>query len=413
MEKKILDSKALYIILSVVIAVALWVYVTSMDKSEQEKTFYNIPVDFIGVESLEERSLMIVGDTPTVSVTVRALPKIIAQLNSGNITAQVDVSSITSPSKAQTLGYTIKFPSELADDIVQVDRNPANVKFTVARYVETTVRIEGKFDGSVAETYMENGFVFEPAELEVSGQAELVNQIACARVTVTGNNLTESVTGDFAYQLISNSGEVLNGLDVKCAVETIHTTFSVLATKNIPLSVSYTDGGGATGANVRSVINPDSITIAGSRKDVDSINTVVLGTIDLADVYDSELLTFPIPLADELISVSGEKEATVTITLTGLKTRTIDTANISYIGAPDGVEPQIITKTLSVLIRGTAAAVDAVMPENVRVVVDLSELEQTSGQYSLTPTIYLDNATGTVAALGDSYRIVVSLDGAG
>lgn len=409
MEKKILDSKALYVVLSVILAVTMWVYVSSMDGSEIERTIYNIPVQFVGEELLEEKSLMIVGDPPKVSVTVRALPKVFAELDNESITAYVDVSTITAPNENQTMGYTIKYPS---DDIVQVDRNPANVSFTVAKYVVSNIRIEGKLIGSVAEDFMEDGFVFEPGQLEVSGRADLVNQIACARVTVYGEDLTESITGEFSYELISNSGEVLEDFDVECAVDTINTTFRVLATKNVLLSVEYISGGGATGANVKATISPASITVAGSKKDVDSITQITLGTIDLAELRDGAVLNFPIPLADELISVSGETEATVSIALTGLRTRTIETTNISFIGAAEGLNPQVITKNLKVEVRGSVAAVDAMTAENVRVVVDLSELEQTSGQYSLTPTIYLDNVGGNIGVLdADGYRVVVSLDG--
>ena len=46
MGKKILDSKALYVVLSIIIAVFMWGYVMSMDGSEEEQTIYNIPIQF-------------------------------------------------------------------------------------------------------------------------------------------------------------------------------------------------------------------------------------------------------------------------------------------------------------------------------------------------------------------------------
>lgn len=411
MEKKILDSKALYVVLSIIIAVTLWVYVASMDGSEQEET-YVVPVQFVGIEELEARSLMIVGEPPKVSVTVRALPKVLVELSSDNIIAQVDVSTITAPNEKQTMGYTIKYPEELKNSVSQVRQSPANVSFTVAKYVVSSVRIEGKLVGSVAESYMEDGFVFDPGQLEISGRADLVNQIACARVTVYGEELTESITGDFAFELIGNSGEVLDDIDVTCAVDSISTTFRVLATKDVPLMLEYISGGGATAANVKATISPQSITVAGSRKDVDSITQITLGTVELSELRDGAVLSFAIPLANELISVSGETEATVSIALTGLRTRTLETTNISFIGAAAGLNPQIITKNLKVEVRGAATTIDAMTAENVRVVVDLSEIEQTTGQYSLTPEIYLDNVGGNVGVLdSDSYRVVVSLDG--
>ena len=67
MGKKILDSRVLYILLSVFLAVILWFYVTSLDGNEDSKTISGIPVSFVGVEALEQRNLMIVGDPPRVA----------------------------------------------------------------------------------------------------------------------------------------------------------------------------------------------------------------------------------------------------------------------------------------------------------------------------------------------------------
>ena len=48
MGKKILDSKALYVILSIVIAVGLWFYVVTRDGNEDTQTYSGIPVVFEG-----------------------------------------------------------------------------------------------------------------------------------------------------------------------------------------------------------------------------------------------------------------------------------------------------------------------------------------------------------------------------
>ena len=46
MGKKILDSKILYILISVILSVSLWFYVISLDGNEDEKTIRNIPITF-------------------------------------------------------------------------------------------------------------------------------------------------------------------------------------------------------------------------------------------------------------------------------------------------------------------------------------------------------------------------------
>jgi YbbR domain-containing protein len=70
MGKKILDSKILYILISVILSVSLWFYVISLDGNEDEKTIRNIPITFAGEDILAERNLMITSSVPTATVTV-------------------------------------------------------------------------------------------------------------------------------------------------------------------------------------------------------------------------------------------------------------------------------------------------------------------------------------------------------
>ena len=103
---------------------------------------------------------------------------------------------------------------------------------------------------------------------------------------------------------------------------------------------------------------------------------------------------------------------TVTIHIDeGLETRTVETSNIDYINCPDGWTARILTRVLSVEIRGTPELVESVIEENVIVSVDLSDIHKAAGQYSVSATVYL-NSVGTVDQIGvmsNGYEVVVEL----
>ena len=113
MGKKILDSKALYVVLSILIAITMWYYVTSMDGNQRSNPINNIPITFVGEEQLVSRGLMIAGDPPTASITVKATPTVLAQLTNDSVELVVDVSSIDKASE-YTLAYTVKLPSNIS-----------------------------------------------------------------------------------------------------------------------------------------------------------------------------------------------------------------------------------------------------------------------------------------------------------
>lgn len=414
MGKKILDSKALYVVLSVLISIALWAYVTSLEGNEDNMSISGIQVHFEGVDILEEKSLFIVGDAPTVTLRVRGPSNTLAKLDNENISVWVDVSQISTEGQF-TQEYNVSFTSSNSGSISIVSQNPNKVTFTVARYLEREIEVCGRFDGTVAEGYLPGDaqdFKFSPATIKVSGEASLVNQVSSALVVVDGEDLTDSIAGEYSYQLIGNDGEEMAETDLTCSVETVYTTFPIRATKEVPLTVNLTSGGGvsADSQNVKYDIEPSSITVAGSREDVNAIDELMLQTIDLATVRDGDVLSIPIPLNNELENLSGTTEATVTFHISGVTTKSVETTNISCIGVPDGWQETLVTQAMTVEIRGTAAALEAITGENVRVVADLSEVNPTERQLTVTPRIYLVDQEGSDAGVfGTDYRVVVSL----
>lgn len=418
MGKKILDSKALYIILSVILAVFLWFYVTSLDGNEDTASIRNIPVTFTGVDTLEERGLMIVSETPTASVTVKAAPLVLAKLTDKTVSLVVDVSRITEASE-YTLAYTVVLPNDVNPSQVSfVNGETGNVTFTVARYTSHEVEVRGVYAGTTAEGFLagnNNEFMFSPGTITVSGQADLVNQVAYAQVTVTGEELTESIAEELPFELIGVSGDVLSDLDVTCSVDAVYTYFPILATAEIPLKINFVAGGGLSESRMRCTLSTNSITVAGSAAAVEAIReegAITLATLNLADVRDGDVFTYPIPLTDELTNISGVTEVTATISVNStLSVKQFEVSNISYIGLPDEWKAEIITQVLSVEVRGSASLVSELTEENIRVVADLSEVNMAPGQYTVPATVYLDSV-GTVdqiGVVGTDYKIVVTL----
>ena len=410
MGKKILDSNALYVVLSLILAVSLWFYVTDLDGNEETRTITGIQVQFSGVEQLEARNLMIVSEAPKISVKVKAMPRVLAELSNENIIATVDVSRIEGASQLD-LAYTVTYPSEYANSIQEVSRSAGSISVTIAKYTEREIPIQGVFTGSPAEGYVAgdaDDFEFLPTTITVSGREDLVNQVYAARVTLSGDKLTQSVAAELPYELISNGGEVLS-LDVECSDELIYTKFPILVTKDVELTLKFTAGGGANEGDVEYEITPAAITVSGSENDVAAIREIFLGTIDLADIRDGDELTFQIPLANELNNITGVTEAKVTISLPGLETKKVFTSNLEAINVPEGWTADIVTALLEVEVRGTPSALENVTGENVRVVADLTDVNQAEGLYTLTAKVYLDNVGTDSGVLGTEYRVVVSL----
>lgn len=403
-------DKWLYVGFSILIAIILWMYVGKVVNPEVDGTVRNLPVTFVGQELLEERGLMLTdGADQTVTISVKGKRDVVNQLSAETVSVTVDVSSIAQAG-TYTQAYQIT-PSLTgavpSSSLIITDRHPLNVEFTVAKLAVRTVPVQGSFTGSVADGYQAGEFTFSPASVEVKGEESIVNQIDCVQVVLDKMNLSETYSGDLPYTFIAFGGETLDGTDLNTSVPLIRTTLPVVQLKEVPLTLNILPGGGATEDNVTYTISPQTIIVSGAADDLEPLKEVSLGDLDLSKVLGSDVLTFPISLAAELSNVSGVTEATVTISVNGLTTATLEVDNIELINIPVGCNAQSVTQSRQVQIRGEKDAVASVTQSQLRIVADLSQAIAATGTQTVPVKVYLDGRSD-VGVVGE-YNIVVSI----
>lgn len=406
-------NKGLYMVISLLIAIGLWMYVGNENPNE-EGPVRNLPVTFSGIEILESRGLMITeGKDQTVTLNITGKRDVFRLLSAETVNITVDVSSVQQPG-TYTQAYQVSYdlpPSASANSLVITDRYPLNVTYTVARKATRSIPVRGTIVGGAAEGYQAGEFTFAPASLQVSGEESIVNQIDYAQVTLEQSDMTQTYSGDLPYTFISFTGDELEDISVTSDVSLVHTTLSIFQLKEVPLTVNLIPGGGITADTVDKyvtcTIEPESIMVSGSAADLEPLKEVSLGNVDLAKVMGTNTLNFTIPLASELTNVSGVSEATVKLAITGLTTATMEVDNIEVINEPTGYSVQKVTTSRQVQIRGSADAVAAVTPNQLRIVADLQNAVAATGSQTIPVKVYLGGRSD-VGVVGD-YNIVISI----
>jgi len=163
--KKIYDSKAFWIIVSLLISLTFWIYVTSVESDEFKQTFRGVPVDLINENILKDSRNLVVTDLDTNTVTVEVIGprRIVGSLDADDIVAQVDVSKLTQPAYTSQQCY-ISFPDGIDSSSVEVLKTtPSSVNFLVSRLSSKQIPVRGGFEGDVAEGYTAEVPVFEPS----------------------------------------------------------------------------------------------------------------------------------------------------------------------------------------------------------------------------------------------------------
>lgn len=381
-------NKPLYIALSIVIACTLWLYVRNVDTQDRTQTISNIPVTFVGEDVLNANGLMLAGDgRETVSLTVQGRWSVISRLRRDNITVQVDLSRLTEVGETRR-AYDIIWPSDVSTNSFDlINRDPFYVPVTIAKRTSQSVEVRGSFKGNVAEGYQSGEFSFQPATVEISGSQADVARVAYALVTMNREDLRETVREDMPYVLVDQDGQPIENTSLTATPDTVNVTLPVVMVKEVPLTVDLLPGGGVTGAedsHVKVTVEPSSVMLSGSEADLAGYSSISLGSIDLSKVISTENYTFPIPLDQDVENISGVQEARVTVSVQGLDTATFETENIELVN-PNHVDARLVTKSLQVQVRGQKDALEQILPQYIKVVVDLSDLSSVPDGQSLVP----------------------------
>lgn len=402
------ESKWAYVLLSIFLALMFWLYIRAEKDPVEDAWIRNIPIQLTGSSVLASKGLTVAGlSSDKVSTTIQAPASVLSEMSRRNITAAVDVSRIDEAGE-HTLSYNIVLPTNVnTDGVVIQEKAPETITVTVEKLYTSTLPVEFRFEGSVAKGYQAGTPTIDPVNVTISGAVEQVNRVARAVVVLEAKDLKEQYTGDLPIRLLDANGDELKDLEVELSSETAYIVYPIVVVKEIPLTVNIIAGGGATQENISEpLIVPSKITVAGTQEDIDHLTEISLGSIDLSKVVGTSNFTFTIDLDPSLENVTGITEAKVTVTVSGLETRSFEVGNIKLQNIPRGYSAKADTEAKTVYVRGTADELAMIDSSQLRIVADLKEVTG-SGTYTIPVRVYLDAGT-EVGVIGD-YSIVVSV----
>ena len=401
------DSKALWMIVSLLLSFLIWAYISTTEDTSVERIFTGVPVQFQGAEELRTSRGLIITDASADSVTVKVSGSraSIGNLHASDLSAVVDVSGI-SQVRDMSVSYTVRFPDNVNMSGVEVhSKTPETIEFSVVQENSKTVEVKGVFTGSVAEGYTVDPIVIEPASVTLYGPASELGRIESACVYIDRQNVSATIgplSSDFV--LLDSDGSTIQPDSVTSSQSSVTVTVPVLMNKELALKVNLVEGSGATADNTVVEIEPKTIQVVGSTATLENVNQLVIGTVDLTDFAETTTLTFPITLDNNIRSLAGTTEATVTVTVTGLETKKFTVTNITVTGGTGTLQ----TTQKEIVVRGTAEDLEKITEDNIRIVADLTEYASATGTIEVPARVYVDGFE-KAGAVGD-YTVSVTLE---
>ena len=182
-------------------------------------------------------------------------------------------------------------------------------------------------------------------------------------------------------------------------VEQVHLEVRVSRVKTIPLRLTVNAGGGATEERSSIVIDPEEITISGNDIALEGLEELILGTINLGDIQQGETREFEISsvLPEGIRNESGITTAVVHISFPDLTKKEFTITDIRTVNVAEGMEATLVTKQLTITVRGPKEQVLALTAKDISAVLDLTDVVNTD---TLVPMITFADKFPDLGVLG-------------
>ncbi len=381
-----LDELLGRILLSVVLAVLLWFYVTSLENPAQITTFRALTLDVRGIAS----NLKVISAPSTVDISFQAPQNVLGTLSRTNIHPYIDLNGLGAG--VHDLPVQLDLAGSVGQNLISFKIDPAQVQVQLETQATNTYTITINVTGTPAFGYGAEQAQADPQKVSVTGSESAINRIASVAVSVDVSDKATTQRGFIAPTAFDNAGTEITGLTFTPA--TVQVTVPIkllLSNRLVPVRVPI-EGNPAPGYSVDDIkIEPTNVTICCAPGNIlESIESISTQPISISGTTSTVISRTALILPAGVELYPGQS-STITVTI---GVRTFDTTwqlsvTPSAQGPPPGYSVVLSPNTLALTLEGTFAQFQALKPADVTAVVPVSNLG--AGTYELAPQVSVPN----------------------
>ena len=401
-------SKVVRIVISILVAIAMWLYVDLERAPERTMTIRDIPVEFSGENTtLADKNLMLLsGYDTTIDLKIRGPKRELVKMNRDNVRVIASTSSIDSVGVHQ-LDWTVSFPDGVVRTNVSVEKaSLSQITVTVGELYTKEVPVECHVVGEVAEGYFTGDVVLDPEVLTLRAQRDDLLNVSCAKLTVDISGATQSVVQTVDVQLYDYDGNPVENSNIRTNTSLIQAKVPVLTTREVELAVEFSGVPGAAMNSIKCDITPKTVRLNGEADVLDSIDKLVLATLHVDDLELHQQNSYVVTPPDGTWLVNGNEVATADITLEGIEEKSLTATSIEFDKLPSGLYAIAPDGGLTVRLWGLSEEIEAVTAENLRVIADMSAV---TGQGTVTVPVTVTISGFNDVTVRGTYELTVTV----
>jgi len=372
-------DNAMWFAASMALAFFVWLFATLQSNPVRERVFR-----VVDIQVAHNPNLIVTEQSrAAASVTVRAPESVINQLVPDDISVMADVST-EGPGT-----YRVNLTPEVSRR-ASADTSPRQIMVTLEELREQLVPVK------VAITQVPpRGFEVIGApttsvrQVLIRGALSRVQQVTAALVTLDLSEQRATLEGSYTLIPVDAAGEPVaavtlepNTTDITVGIGLRPGTRELRVVPNF-LDETLPEGYALTGI----VYNPQFVLVSGPQEVLDTIpGALSTEQINLNNRTESFQVEVAVRVPYENVFVVGSSLVTVEVGITALSaSRQFDNVPVRISGLPDDFSAALAPQDVTIIITGPRVELDALTPQDLEVVADLSGLAP--GTHRVQPVV--------------------------
>ena len=269
-------------IVSLIVAIFLWLFVTNYQDPETVLTVNNVPVKLLHTEAVksEGKIYIVLDDSDTIPVvTINAPRSIVDKLEADNVIATADLEDMNPD---YTVPITIT-TNKYSDSISNISGSIRSVSLSVEDEARAIFPIETTVAGSAADGYQMGQVAMDQNQVRVTGPKSEVERVKSAGVIVDISDSDRTVSTNAEIHLYDEDGRDIDiDKNLTLNIDKVMVRVEVLPLKIVPIKIAISgkpvEGYRMTG---ETSVEPGQVMVAGKKSTLEALSAISIPSSEL------------------------------------------------------------------------------------------------------------------------------------
>lgn len=311
--KKLFASDNALRVMSVLIAIIIWIYIAIIMDSTVEVTVRDLPIQFTGQEKLDANGLAILNESETsVTVKIKGSRKKMGNNDMKSIIVTADVSAITKKGGCSVpVNVNVPFAhQEISSQSVY------SVDITVEEAVEKNLDVEVLRSGTLAQDYAAGDVSVEPKNITIKGPKSAIDKISKAVVRLKFSGEDVDIDKELPVEYLGVGDKEISTLDavltrISSSCEKIQVHCPVLKIKKIDVKAYF--GSQTLPDNFGYKIEPSAVYVYSDELSAAKITEIETREIWLDKLVENGKVKVKLNIPDKLKIIDDISEVEVSV----------------------------------------------------------------------------------------------------